>query len=38
MFDLMGMMKQAKELQGKMQGLQSEIAALRRPARPAAGW
>jgi len=28
MFDLMGMMKQAKELQGKMQGLQSEIAAL----------
>lgn len=28
MFDLMGMMKQAKELQGKMQGLQTEIAAL----------
>jgi DNA-binding YbaB/EbfC family protein len=28
MFDLMGMMKQAKELQGKMQGLQEEVAAL----------
>jgi DNA-binding YbaB/EbfC family protein len=28
MFDLMGMMKQAKELQGKMQDLQSEIAAI----------
>ncbi len=28
MMDFLGMMKQAKELQGKMQGLQAEIAAL----------
>lgn len=28
MFDLLGMMKQAKELQGKMQGLQEEIAGI----------
>ena len=28
MHDLMGMMKQAKELQDKMQGLQEEIAAM----------
>ena len=28
MFDLMGMMKQAKELQEKMQSLQAEVAAI----------
>ena len=37
MRDLMGMMKQAKELQEKMQGLQAEIAALEASGSAGAG-
>ena len=37
MRDLMGMMKQAKELQDKMQGLQAEIAALEASGSAGAG-
>ena len=37
MRDLMGMMKQAKELQDKMQGLQNEIAALEASGSAGAG-
>ena len=36
--DLMGMMKQAKELQEKMQALQEEVAALEVEGTAAAAW
>jgi hypothetical protein len=38
MRDLMGMMKQAKELQEKMESLQRRSPPCKRPAPPAPGW